>query len=606
MTCSACSAKIEDAIGQLNGVARVTVALPFNQATVAYDESKMTPTDLINAIEELGYEAQPGRRSIQESLKIMQHEDDLQRLQKSFSGVLTYSLFLASTNMLASYSYLATTTTHEYRFKWTIPLIELALFLRIQHRHASHIHHAASRALRTGQTTMDTLTSATQAISLLSSLSNLLLLGPSAPTHFTTAALLLLVVLFGRYVDLHLRRNAMSTLTSLFRLQSDLAHVRVRQKRRRDKDAEEVLPAALLRPGDEMVIEPFDSVPCDAYVLDGESLLDLSVITGEPLPVAKSAGDFILSGSRNSHGRLLAAVVKGQEESTLAAMLDGVVEAAGRKADVEGTFGGLVRIFVAVIMGLATASAMVEHARAKSGMSEAHAMNKAAQRAMAVLAAACPCALGLAIPSAMLAFLDAASSQGVLLTGGAQSIEALTDITHVVLDKTGTLTQGRLQVTACKLFHPLPVERRVFLQLLCAAEVTEAEAHPIAKAVFAWAVKELRAVGYRPISDEHVFERRAVPGSGVECVVGTGGNTSHQVVVGNANFLVSHGVEVCMKEEGRWAEDYGITIHIAVDAQYVAQLRLSVSLKASPQPHHSAKTVLKDTHDWKQTRWSKS
>ncbi|KAF4310510.1 ATPase P-type K/Mg/Cd/Cu/Zn/Na/Ca/Na/H-transporter [Botryosphaeria dothidea] len=416
-------------------------------------------------------------------------------------------------------------------------------------------------------------------LGLVSSLSNLALLGPSAPTHLTTDALLLLVVLFGRTVDLLLRRDATSTLTSLFRLQSELAHVRLATTTNEDREAgtPSFLPAALLAPGDEIVLPAFSTVPCDCYLLSpAPTSLDLSALTGEPTPVAKGPGDPVLAGAREAAGRQFVAVVaKPHADSALARILDGVVEAAGQKARVEeGAVGGMVRRFVGAVLGIAGASAAVEFWGAGGDGGVAGAANAGVQRAMAVVAAACPCALGLAVPAAAMSFLDAASGRGILLTGGAQSIEALTTVTHVVLDKTGTLTKGELQVTEFEALGPLPVGRRVLLQLLCAVEAPDAQVHPVAKAAFAWAVKQLQETGDKPNLARHVTQQSTVLGCGASCVVEMNKHACHHVVVGTVSFLQSQGVRMPGIGDQDPEDVRGISVSIAVDGECIGRLKL--------------------------------
>lgn len=173
------------------------------------------------------------------------------------------------------------------------------------------------------------------------------------------------------------------------------------------------LPAALLAPGDEIVLPAFSTVPCDCYLLSpAPTSLDLSALTGEPTPVAKGPGDPVLAGAREAAGRQFVAVVaKPHADSALARILDGVVEAAGQKARVEeGAVGGMVRRFVGAVLGIAGASAAVEFWGAGGDGGVAGAANAGVQRAMAVVAAACPCALGLAVPAAAMSFLGMRSS----------------------------------------------------------------------------------------------------------------------------------------------------------------------------------------------------
>lgn len=167
-----------------------------------------------------------------------------------------------------------------------------------------------------------------------------------------------------------------------------------------------------------------------------------------------------------------------------------------------------------------------------------------------------------------------------MLTGGAQSIEALTTVTHVVLDKTGTLTKGELHVTEFEALGPLPVGRRVLLQLLCAVEAPDAQVHPVAKAVFAWAVKQLQETGDKPNLARYVTQHSTVLGCGADCIVEMSKHASHHVVVGTVNFLQSQGVRIPSIGVQDPEEVHGISVFIAVDGEYIGKLKLRVCTAA--------------------------
>ncbi|GME23956.1 hypothetical protein A1O9_01508 [Neofusicoccum parvum] len=300
----------------MEGVSRVAVSLQFNQATLAYDESKVSLDAIVRAIEQLGYEAKPGGRSLQETLQMLQHRDELATLQHTLRGVLLYTALIALTTLLHRTGLLTHALGPAPAARVTATLT-LLLSTLLQAHPARPIHASGLRALLSLHPTTHTLTSLTQLLSLAVSAPSLLR-APSLPTPLPSTTALLAILLATRTLTLRLRRAAAATLTALFRLRAASALVRVRV----DNDGTEtLLPAALLRPRDRVTVAAFTSVPADGVVVGGASRVSAAQLTGEAGGVAVGVGDTVAGGSENWEGELGVVVLRGVEESAVGRVL---------------------------------------------------------------------------------------------------------------------------------------------------------------------------------------------------------------------------------------------------------------------------------------------
>ena len=325
----------------------------------------------------------------------------------------------------------------------------------------------------------------------------------------------------------------------------------------------------MLRKNEEIVLEPMSIIPCDCYVLNGSTSVDEAIMTGESTPAKKVVGDFLISGTRNLLNRVVAIVSAEQADSSLERMIETISSATERNSDDRNQLDVITSHFVTTILILACMS----FAYSLSKTSDLYKINTAAQRAMAVLAASCPCALGLAAPSATMAAVDAAWNRGALLTGGKKTLDALSVATHIVMDKTGTLTEGLLQVKDCQVSQH--VDKTLCQRLLYLAERDVAQSHPAGRAVFQWALQNLEDVQPNIHSGCEVIGSQSVLGNGVSCVISKSDGTLYSVHVGSKRFL--HDAGISFAQSKSLEENLGLVIvHFAINGTYAGYLTLEV------------------------------
>ena len=530
MTCAACTGVIESAVSSLDGVDRISVSLPLGRATVVHNPSQVSTSDIVIAIEGAGYQAKMGQRTAQENLELTQHSKELEKLRNAFSSATMLSSTIVGLEWISNVALVT-----RYR-----PIVQsgiMALGTWVQLVDASWVHDSAWSA-GVKSLTMDTLISLSLLLGLALSFFNVSLFGlTSAQTYLSSGAFLTTVIIGGRYLDHLLRRRSASNLANLYRLQTESTIVKVRKNgisNREEKagrtEAATAMPTALLRPQDEIIIEQGAVVPCDCYVIEGRSMIDQSTMTGESFPVNKGPGEFLVSGTRNVSYDLVAIVVKEQQDSALEQLVNSISSATETHSQ-EGGGDALTSYFVRIILLLTLVGFCWTFLRS-SGLSPPHQVRVASERAMAILASACPCTLGLAAPSAAMAAIDVAWTRGVILKGGLETIDLLNKLTHVVMDKTGTLTTGKLSVASStstlQSFHYM---------LICAAERYEAYTHPVAQTVFQWGFSQLNDDERREQNDVVIRDHVAEPGKGVSCEARLPSDASwHTVHIGTASY----------------------------------------------------------------------
>lgn len=294
------------------------------------------------------------------------------------------------------------------------------------------------------------------------------------------------------------------------------------------------------------------------------------------MPVVKDVGDFLLAGTKNLSRQLRVIVCQDQSESSLARVIEGISTATERISQGTEPLDVVMQVFVSGVITLAAvAFALTVRSNWYSTVLECFTI--ACERATTVLAAACPCGIGLATPSAAMAGVDAAYAQGVLLSGGISTMEAIQKTTHVVMDKTGTLTEGRLTVVSCHFDDSLKLNKTLCYRLLSAAEMEEAPVHPVAKAVFKWALSSAQQIG-NPEAPNTISKTRnltQVLGKGIKCDVEAYPGEWVSVHVGNAAFLEENGIAVlpCAAEDLHEAS----MVYFAFDERYAGCLFVQVS-----------------------------
>ena len=478
MSCASCASKIEGGLNRLDGVA-ATVNFAVEQAHVEHDPH-VSAHELIRAVESTGYHASVIDHAHPNHDDHMNHDvpEDQLRPRLIGSAVLAVPVVALSTVMA-------------WQFPGWQPLV-LALSTPIVFWGGYPFHKAALNSARHGTSTMDTLVSiGTLAAYLWSAF--IVITGSAGHVYFEVAAAVTVFLLAGRYSEAKAKRSAGSALRALLSLGAKEATV--------VRDGEEVrIGSGELVVGDVIVVHPGERVATDGVVIDGASALDTSAMTGESVPVDVSAGDSVLGGAVNTFGRILLRASRVGADTQLARMARMVSDAQSGKASIQRLADRVSAVFVPVVLVIAAVTLA-------GWLLTGHSAAMAFTAAVAVLIIACPCALGLATPTAILVGTGRGAQLGVLIKKP-QVLETVRGIDTVVLDKTGTVTTGQMNVSA---IETAPGEDADVV-LARGAAVEAASEHPVAAAIVT-AARE-RGLRLAPVTD---FAND--PGTGVSGVV---------------------------------------------------------------------------------------
>jgi Cu+-exporting ATPase len=478
MSCASCASRIEGGLNRLDGVA-ATVNFAVEQAHVEHDPH-VSAHELIRAVESTGYHASVIDHAHPNHDDHMNHDvpEDQLRPRLIGSAVLAVPVVALSTVMA-------------WQFPGWQPLV-LALSTPIVFWGGYPFHKAALNSARHGTSTMDTLVSiGTLAAYLWSAF--IVITGSAGHVYFEVAAAVTVFLLAGRYSEAKAKRSAGSALRALLSLGAKEATV--------VRDGEEVrIGADELVVGDVIVVRPGERVATDGVVIDGASALDTSAMTGESVPVDVSAGDSVLGGAVNTFGRILLRASRVGADTQLARMARMVSDAQSGKASIQRLADRVSAVFVPVVLVIAAVTLA-------GWLLTGHSAAMAFTAAVAVLIIACPCALGLATPTAILVGTGRGAQLGVLIKKP-QVLETVRGIDTVVLDKTGTVTTGQMNVSA---IETAPGEDADVV-LARGAAVEAASEHPVAAAIVT-AARE-RGLRLAPVTD---FAND--PGTGVSGVV---------------------------------------------------------------------------------------
>lgn len=541
--CAACVWLIEKALAGMNGISRAEVNLVHHRLLLEWRSEQVTLPDILKRLAALGYAAIPfNLESVEGRLK-QQNRQLLFRM--GFAGFGAMNIMWIS---IALYAGAFSGISIEYRhfFHW----VSWAIATPVLFYSGGPIISAALRSLRQGHLGMDLPVAigalATYSYSLWQTTQG------GGDVYFDTVVTFLFVILVGRYLEALARRNASSATLRLLELQPRMAT-------RITAGGDERVAVRKLAAGDRLRVRPGDKVPADGIVISGDSHADESMLTGESRPVHKRSGDRLAGGTVNVEGALIMQVEKAGSGTVLARIIHLVEAAQGSKARVQRLADRIVPWFVAATLFLSTCTLLYWWTYADFGM--------ALLAATAVLIITCPCALGLATPMAIAVSTGFAARNGVLIRNG-EALEGLSGITHVVMDKTGTLTEGRMRVV--DIIGTEDPDR--LLQL--AGAVERYYSHPLAVAVCA----SVESAGLRFI-DSH--EQRLIPGLGVWGRVGEGLDAC-EVLVGNERLMQSLGigVDATMHEAcARIEAEMGSAVLVAADGVLQGLLHLEDKLR---------------------------
>ena len=546
MTCAACSNRIEKVLNKQPGVKLATVNLTTESAVIEYNPGLLDEKELIGKIQNLGYDAEPkaaaGEKQTQKEKELQQKKTKL-----IISAVLAAPLLI---------------TMLVHLFNMNIPAVfmnpwfQFVLATPVQFIIGWQFYVGAYKNLRNGGANMDVLvalgTSAAYFYSLYESFKTIGNPAYEPHLYFETSAVLITLILFGKYLEAKAKSQTTNALSSLLNLQAKEARV--------IRNGEEMMiPVEEVAVGDRLAVKPGEKIPVDGMVVKGRTSVDESMITGESIPIEKEVDASLIGSTINKNGSIEMEATKVGKDTALASIVKVVEEAQGSKAPIQRLADIISGYFVPIVVGIAVVTFIIWIAFVQPGQFEPSLV-----AAIAVLVIACPCALGLATPTSIMVGTGKAAENGILFKGG-EHLERTHQLNAIVLDKTGTITKGEPEVTDFS-------GDEEALQLLASAE--KGSEHPLAGAIVAYATD--KAIEFL---DTEQFD--AVPGHGITAEI-----SGKQVLVGNRKLMQNHQVNIGdAEQEMNVYEIEGKTaMLIAIDGEYRGIVAVADTIKdTAPQ-----------------------
>jgi P-type Cu+ transporter len=585
MTCAACSARVQRALERVPGVSAANVNLMTGAATVEFDPETVAPEQLVEAIRATGYGAELPRadESAEEALEDRDevHAEELRVLRRKVvvsivAAVLTmiFSMVLASVvpgsmsdpfmrfmmpavdSLLVLAPWMNRVSADGWRYLLlglTLPAVGWA---------GRHFYTRAWSAFRHHGADMNTLiavgTGAAFLFSLVATLFDdwLAARGIEPHVYYEAVTWIIALVLLGNLLEGRAKGRTSGALRRLIGLRPTTARV-IRGAR------EEEIPLSELREGDEAVVRPGETVPADGVILQGSSYIDESMLTGEPVPVRREAGDRVIGATLNRNGAFHLSVSRVGQDTVLSQIIRLVQQAQGSKAPIQRLADRISAVFVPVVLSLAVATFVLWFVL---GPQPAYLHGLIA--AVTVLIIACPCAMGLAVPTAVMVSTGRGAELGVLIKRG-EALERTGHLDVLALDKTGTVTEGRPVVESVSIAPGTEMDANGLLQLV--ASVERLSEHPVAESIVGEADR-------RGIAGRQVLSFESLAGKGVAGVV-----EGQRVAAGNAVLMAEIGVDTSpLQEQSKERTRRGqTTVFAAVDGQLAGLIAVADPIRAT-------------------------
>ena len=546
MTCASCVTRIERFLNKADGVADAVVNLATERATVRFDSAQIDRGGIVAAIEAAGYEVAASPVAGETAAAA-----DAEQLARAAERRSLLRDALAATGIGLAMMAVA---LWPGGVPWPMERVNvwmLAPATVVQFVFGRRFLVAAAKGLRHRDLTMDTLVSLGTLAAYGYSLA-LTVVGSAAETYFDSAAVIIGLVLLGRWLEARAKGQAAGAVRALLELRPTTARV-LRDGREADLPIDQVLVGDLLR------VRPGDRVPVDGAIVDGASAVDESMLTGESIPVDKRAGDQVIGATMNASGSFVMRAERVGRDTTLAQIARMVEQAQGSKAPIQRVVDQVTARFVPVVVVVAAVTFA-----AWLLLGPAPSLPSALTAAVAVLIIACPCAMGLATPTAIMVGTGKGAEAGILVRDGA-ALEQAQRITAVVLDKTGTITSGQPSVMALRPTGGIAEDE--LLRLAAGAE--RGSEHPLAEAIVRLAVERGAEI---PAAVDFV----AIPGGGVRANV-----DGRIVTVGSERLLAEQGIDVApLSDLARQTAEGGHTpVLVAVDGRQVGLIAVADTVK---------------------------
>ncbi|GED12938.1 heavy metal translocating P-type ATPase [Aneurinibacillus migulanus] len=510
MTCAACANRIEKGLSKMPGVASASVNFALETAHVEYNPSEVSADDMIRKVEKLGYGASAKDEQTTENADHRQKEIKRQKQKFIVSAILSLPLLWS---MVGHFSFTSWIWVPDLFMN---PWFQLILATPVQFIIGGQFYIGAYKALRNKSANMDVLvalgTSAAYFYSLYLTLKSVGSSHHMVEMYYETSAVLITLILLGKLFEALAKGRTSEAIKTLMGLQAKMALV-IRA------GEETMIPVEEVVVGDTIVVRPGEKIPVDGEIIEGRSSVDESMLTGESIPVEKQVGAHVFGATLNKNGALKIKATKIGKETALAQIIRVVEEAQGSKAPIQRIADKISGVFVPIVVGIALVVFFIWYFWVTPGD-----FASALEKLIAVLVIACPCALGLATPTSIMAGSGRAAEAGVLFKGG-EHLEATHRIDTVVLDKTGTVTKGKPELTDVIVEG---MEEAEFLRLVGSAEKNSE--HPLAEAIVN-GIQEKEI----PIPASDTFE--AIPGYGIHTVI-----EGKQVVIGTRRLMERYNI----------------------------------------------------------------
>jgi len=533
MACAACAGSVESMIASLQGVSSASVNYAGANVYVVYNPDEVTPTDFVRSVESIGYGLIIEEENLNEKLAEIEfkHFNDLKR-KLWVAAIFTFPVFVLSMFHII----------HFENKNWILLFLSLPVILFS----GSEFYLNAWKQAKHRMVNMDTLVALSTGIAFIFSLLNTILpgiflrAGLEPHVYFESATVIITFILAGKFLEERSKSKASSVIRSLMGLQpKNLTVLR--------DGAELELPLSMVAPGDKVMVRPGDRIPVDGVVESGDSYIDESMISGEPLPVFKNAGTNVFAGTLNSKGNLVISASKTGKNTLLAGIIAMVQEAQSAKPPIQKLADKIASVFVPIVLALSALTFITWWV-----FGPQPSVTFAFITTISVLIIACPCALGLATPTALMAGIGRGASQGILIRN-AENLETACTINAVIFDKTGTLTTGKPTVTKSEWFK----EDESLKQLLYSLE--KRSGHPLAYVIAA------------------LFEgTEMLPVDNFEDIPGKGIKASYQnsnCLVGNKALMLENNIPVPLGS----AEDN--SVFFALNSEIVAGFSIEDTLR---------------------------
>ncbi|HGA0509924.1 TPA: heavy metal translocating P-type ATPase [Bacillus pacificus] len=550
MTCAACANRVEKRLNKLEGVNEATVNFALESATVDFNPDEINVNEMKSVITKLGYKLE--LKSDEQDGSTDHRLQEIERQKKKFivSFILSFPLLWA---MVSHFSFTSFIYLPDMLMN---PWVQMALATPVQFIIGGQFYVGAYKALRNKSANMDVLvalgTSAAYFYSVYLSIQSIGSSEHMTDLYFETSAVLITLIILGKLFEAKAKGRSSEAIKKLMGLQAKTATV-VRDGTEMKILIEEVVA------GDIVYVKPGEKIPVDGEIVEGKSAIDESMLTGESIPVDKTIGDVVIGSTMNKNGFLKVKATKVGRDTALAQIIKVVEEAQGSKAPIQRVADQISGIFVPVVVGIAIITFAVWMIFVTPGD-----FGGALEKMIAVLVIACPCALGLATPTSIMAGSGRSAEYGILFKGG-EHLEATHRLDTVILDKTGTVTNGKpvlTDVIVADGFHEEEI-----LRLVGAAEKNSE--HPLAEAIVD-GIKEKKI----DIPSSETFE--AIPGFGIESVV-----EGKQLLIGTRRLMKKFNIDIeevsksmeALEREGKTA------MLIAINKEYAGIVAVADTVK---------------------------